>query len=1516
MNSHTLQVQKTENTQQTSSKKESEPTGRTKVAFENPSPFFITGSDLRGNIQLTPQNILYVQRTIGNQAVGRIIQAKLRVGQPGDKYEREADRVAEQVMRMPEPRAQRQAEEEEKEEEVLRAKPLAKQITPLIQRQVEEEEEEEGIQTKPIASQITPLIQRQAEPEEEEKEPIQMQLVSLGHPILQKQEEPEEEEETVQPKELTGHTPGVSPNDILHRQPDEEEEEPIQAKSLIQKQLEEEEEEEVQAKSLIQLQAEKEEEEPVQTKPIANQITHLIQRQAEPELEEEEPIQELTIQRQEEEKEEEGAVQELAIQRQEEGEEEEEEVQRKSLIQRQAEKEEELVQAKSENTFERIAPASLENTIRGSKTSGVPLTDQTRAEMETHFGADFSKVRIHNDAGTTQMNRAVSAQAFTHGSHIYFGAGNYNPQNSAGKRLLAHELTHVVQQGAAMLKKPVPVTRSPRSIQRLPKFITSRLNRYARHIPGYTLLTVIIGFNPLTGRSVERTAENLLGGLMGLVPFGTALYDKLTELGIVGRALSFVRNELARFDLSLERLERTIKNAWDEMDFIRLDPFDYNLRVLRRHFSGLLADIRGFASSVANRALSMIKEALISALRRFAGRIPGYSLFAKILGRDPLTGESIQRNTADIIEEFLILIGRRQHLEKMRETGTIQRVAKWIDTQLALLNFSFAEIRALFTEAWNAFSFRDVTNPIGAFNRTVNIFRPFLSRIFTFAYNVASTVLRFIKDAVLGALSRFARRVPGFTLLTVILGRDPFTGNPVARTATNLIRGFMEFIPGGEEKFRNLQESGAIDRALQWLEGELAKLNLNMSTIIGLFTTAWQSLSIRDLINPVAAFRRMVGIFGPTVRRIINFAVPVGKKVLQFVFEGALRLAGPAGKKVMDVIRKGKETFWLIVNDPIGFLGNLLKAVGQGFKQFSANIWTHLKKGLLGWLFGTLSKAGITMPEKFDLKGILSLVLQILGLTYDNIRVKLVKLLGEPTVKFLEKAFEFVKILVTEGLAGAWKKIMEYMGSLKDMVIGAIRDWVITTIIKSAITKLATMFNPVGAIIQAIITIYNTVMFFIERAQQIMALANAVFDSVVNIAKGQVQAAAGYVEMTMARTIPVIISFLARLIGLGGIAGKIKDIIKKIQLKVSKALDKVIGFIAKHARKLFGRGKPAEKRVEPGKHMDERIAKQTVRNALDTQLPKGAKQAGDVAKALASVAPKVRPNLTRLQVEEVMPGKPKKEGAIGFKVKGNGKSGAVLIASVPFSAEGEVLTPEERWKKGVGGVKKAVVRLLKRDISEKTIRNQFPKWEPEYGFKPNSLRLNLEGEKAVIEGSMSPAGQRVIDFSLGGLGNTQGDPVEVEWPDVQYDDVTLITDVSNPAKTNVANPGSKTTLMGKRDSLDVGVASNYLTPKGLFKNRAERGSTKQGTFRDWLSRHGYHNLGNPDPYEADHVVDYRFGGPDETKNLWPLERGKHKQKTSAVWNHMSILKGAFKGLSVKQLRKRGKTYKDRWFKVK
>lgn len=92
------------------------------------------------------------------------------------------------------------------------------------------------------------------------------------------------------------------------------------------------------------------------------------------------------------------------------------------------------------------ASSSLEQMIKESKSKGFALPFDVRTEMEAQFNVDFSDVRIHTDMDAIEMCEMIRAQAFAHGFHIYFNAGKYNPDTDTGKNLLAHELTHVVQQ--------------------------------------------------------------------------------------------------------------------------------------------------------------------------------------------------------------------------------------------------------------------------------------------------------------------------------------------------------------------------------------------------------------------------------------------------------------------------------------------------------------------------------------------------------------------------------------------------------------------------------------------------------------------------------------------------------------------------------------------------------------------------------------------------------------------------------------------------------------------------------------------------------------------------------------------------------------------------------------------------------------------------------------------------------------------------------------------------------------
>lgn len=283
--------------------------------------------------------------------------------------------------------------------------------------------------------------------------------------------------------------------------------------------------------------------------------------------------------------------------------------------------------------------------------------------------------------------------------------------------------------------------------------------------------------------------------------------------------------------------------------------------------------------------------------------------------------------------------------------------------------------------------------------------------------------------------------------------------------------------------------------------------------------------------------------------------------------------------KLLGLIKKGQETIQLILDDPIAFLGNLLAAVKGGFNAFVANIWTHLKAGFMKWLFGSLAAMGIALPTDLTLPSILKLVLDVLGITYDKMRAKAVKLIGERAVSVIEKAVEYVKEFITGGAAKLWEKVKEDLGNLKEMVIDAIQDWLITTVIKQAVTKVVSMFNPAGAIVQAVIAIYNVVMFVVEKAQQIMALVEAVVNSVHAIATGAIGGAINWIEKSLASAIPIVIGFLARLLGLGGISEKIKEFIKKVQAKVDAAIDKAIAKVVATVKKLFGKAKAAAKKL-------------------------------------------------------------------------------------------------------------------------------------------------------------------------------------------------------------------------------------------------------------------------------------------------------------------------------------------------
>ena len=147
--------------------------------------------------------------------------------------------------------------------------------------------------------------------------------------------------------------------------------------------------------------------------------------------------------------------------------------QKNNPVQRKIEKEKEdeisQVQLQPSNTA-KTPSSSFESKLKTSKGGGSPMTNSVKTEMETGFGQNFSNVRIHTGNHAIQMSRDIGAKAFTNGNNIYFNSSNYNPTSTTGKRLLAHELTHVVQQksSSSVIQKdsnPTATTTTPNTAE-------------------------------------------------------------------------------------------------------------------------------------------------------------------------------------------------------------------------------------------------------------------------------------------------------------------------------------------------------------------------------------------------------------------------------------------------------------------------------------------------------------------------------------------------------------------------------------------------------------------------------------------------------------------------------------------------------------------------------------------------------------------------------------------------------------------------------------------------------------------------------------------------------------------------------------------------------------------------------------------------------------------------------------------------------------------------------------------
>jgi len=344
---------------------------------------------------------------------------------------------------------------------------------------------------------------------------------------------------------------------------------------------------------------------------------------------------------------------------------------------------------------------------------------------------------------------------------------------------------------------------------------------------------------------------------------------------------------------------------------------------------------------------------------------------------------------------------------------------------------------------------------------------------------------------------------------------------------------------------------------------------------------------IEKLANALAAaLDKILQVFQTALKSAVGIAGAVltgdFAEALRIAIQAACDIAGIDSKPIFDFIDRAASQVMAILKAPKIFFNNLMTAVGAGIRNFVKNIKDHLIKGLLGWLTGALSNVPITMPTTLDFQGVLSLALQILGLTKENIKARIIKKYPKAAKVFsaIEKGMAIALKVLKGGPMAIWEEIKAKLTNLRQTVLDGIKSFVITTVVKEAMTWVLGMLNPAGALVKIIGLIYRLVMFLVERFEQIKTFIMSVYDSVTAIASGALRKATAAVEDALSRSLPVVISLLARLAGLGGIGKSVQEIIGKIRKPIDKFIDALIDKIVKFAKKLLGKGKAVAGKVK------------------------------------------------------------------------------------------------------------------------------------------------------------------------------------------------------------------------------------------------------------------------------------------------------------------------------------------------
>jgi len=850
------------------------------------------------------------------------------------------------------------------------------------------------------------------------------------------------------------------------------------------------------------------------------------------------------------------------------------------------------------------------------ETGGVPLSEETRYRMEPRFGTDFSNVRVHTGPSAHRLNRELRSKAFTYGDQIYFGPGRYNPGTHAGNRLLAHELTHVVQQGG----KSSPVVQRDGFFEDLGESVAGAAagaweatGGRALDAAGELIWDFVESRAPTLAsilREVEEKGffgflrERISGAVTGV--FDRLSADNETAAGVIQvfnrlvAQAAGILGPLASGDCepllaAVEQLKETVSSmageAWEAVtDFFRPvgdffsdlwesfgAPFVQWIQDaagdLWEYIQGLGRQIWDWMSPVRDAfgsAWDWIKDML--GIGESEGNDQG-GLVQWIKDKAAEVWDAVKEVLAPVIEPI------RQVVEKVRAVLPLdailnlrETITGWLDNVSSMADSMNEEEGVVEQQT----SLRDDILP--GVLRTVQQLREGIvgagqwvsTQIGAVGETVRGMFTSIQSNSILGGAANLIQWLPD-----KVAELTQWAQSTVTQTFGFVGDGLVYLSQFIEPVLDTLIK---VFEVLGDLAGRLSELVLGPFLIIPkCIREPIKNFVIEQILSHIPIFSQLMEApdawarVQETAMRILRQVFVDGNLVRAAwtFFSAILRLFNIPPELVTGIVSKAARAIGSILRDPVGFLINLVRALKEGFVNFCSNIGTHLLTGVTDWLFGHMRDAGITPPSDFSLSSVLDFVLQVLDITMERIfqRMERHPRIGPERVARLREmmnrltgAWEWVSVLIKEGPGGLWRMLQERLSDLWGQVRDAVIGWISQVVITRATAKLALMADPsgIGGTVITLLTIYQAIQTFAEHIREMMETINSFLDGVNELAAGAISAAAGFLESALARIIPIAIGFLAKWAGLGNLGTRIRETVEDIRERVDGAIDWLI----------------------------------------------------------------------------------------------------------------------------------------------------------------------------------------------------------------------------------------------------------------------------------------------------------------------------------------------------------------------